>query len=214
MKGIISMNLGPLKNQFLGEAKSDKIRPIGENAAYAEAREKLSRFNAEIAAARKEIDLINRRWYEAKQAAVSNESAIDAADRLLDGIASTADDDTPAKKLSDRERKLTVLRPAAIKQGEIVNRLRGELSVEAGRLVQAKHRKALASILAAARELVNAASTERMIRVQLLDAGYEIPESILPGPRLAAGLILGDESFHDSAIATFVRQLQDLGIPS
>jgi hypothetical protein len=206
MKGIIPMNLVARKNQFLGEAKSDKIRPIGENAAYAEASKKLSRFNSEIAAALKEIDCINRDWYQAKQAAVSNENAIHIADRLLAGSGSAAEGDVPAK-LRDLQRKVAVMQPAARKQSEIVNRLRGEVSVEAARLVQDRHRKALAKVLTAARVLIAAGVEERKIRVELLDLGFEVPESILPAPRLAAPLILGDEAYHDSAIATFARQL-------
>jgi chromosome segregation ATPase len=203
------LNLMPRRNQF--EAMADTLRPIGENAAYAEASEKLSRFNSELAATRKEIDLINTQWYRVKQKAASNESAIDAADRLLDGIASTADDDAPAK-LNALERKLAVLRPASFRQAEIVARLRGELSADAARLVQDRHRLALAKILEAARVLVAAATNERKVRVSMLDLGYEIPESILPAPRLATPLILGDESFHNSAIATFARQLEELGV--
>jgi hypothetical protein len=207
------MNMIPKMGQFTKKEKVDSLRPIGENSAYAEASAKLSRFNSEIAAARKEIDLVNRGWYEAKQAAVSNESAIDIADRMLDSGHLAADDDFPAK-FRDLERKITVLRPGAFRQAELVNQIRGELSVDAARLVQTSHRAALVKILEAARALVAAAHAERSIRVSLLDAGYEIPESILPAPRLAAPLILGDEAYHDSAIATFARQLEELGLPS
>jgi chromosome segregation ATPase len=199
-------------NQFSKEEKVDSLH-IADNPRFAEAAGKLSRFNQEIASARHEINRINTEWYQEKQKAASTESAIDIADRLLNGSGSAAEGDGPAK-LRDLERKVAVLQPGAFKQGEIVNRLRGELSAEAAKIVQDRHRKALVKILEAARALVDAANVERKIRVQLLDLGYEIPESILPSPRLAAGLILGDESFHDSAIATFVRQLQDLGIPS
>jgi hypothetical protein len=205
------LNLMPRRNQF--EAMADTLRPIGENAAYAEASEKLSRFNSEIAAARKEIDLINTQWYRAKQKAASNESAIDAADRLLDGVPLAADGDVPAK-LRDLEHKLAILRPAAMKQAELVDHIRGELSAEAGRLVQAKHQKALLKILEAARALVATANAERGIRVELLNHGFEALESITPAPWLSTPLILGQEDFYDSAISHFKRQLEDLGIAS
>jgi hypothetical protein len=110
------------------------------------------------------------------------------------------------------ERRIEILRPAIGRQQETVDRIRGELSVEAAKTVQAKHRKALAGILEAARTLVAAATVERAIRGELLDLGFEVVESIVPAPRLATPLILGDENFHDSAIAHYRRQLEALGI--
>jgi hypothetical protein len=104
------------------------------------------------------------------------------------------------------------MRPAIGKQQEILDRIRGELSIEAAKMVQAGHRKAMANILDAARALVAAATQERAIRGELLDNGFEVIESILPAPRLAAPLILGDESFPDSAISYFAQQLRELGI--
>jgi hypothetical protein len=123
-----------------------------------------------------------------------------------------ADDRDTQTKLRELEKKIGILRPAIGKQREIVDRIRGELSVEAARLVQDRHRAALAKLLGAARALVAAGTAERAIRGELLEQGYEIIDSIMPAPRLAAPLILGDESFHDSAIAYFKRQLRELGI--
>jgi chromosome segregation ATPase len=199
-------------NQFSKEAKVDSLRPISENPRFAEAAEKLARFNQEIALARKEIDRVNRDWYSAKQNSTSSENAIAAADALLDGAPSDVSD-APAK-LHDLDRKLAILRAGAARQTELVDRIRGELSVEAGKVVQAQHRKALAKILEAARQLVEAAAAERAIRGLLLDHGFEVIESITPPPRFAAPLIIGDESWYDSPLSHFKRHLEELGIPT
>jgi septal ring factor EnvC (AmiA/AmiB activator) len=116
-------------NQFSKEAK-DSLRPIGENPHFAAATEKLARFNQEIVLIRKEIDDVNRNWYSAKQNLTSSENAIAAADRLLDGAPSDVSD-APAK-LHDLDRKLAILRAGAARQAEVVTKLRGELSVQAG----------------------------------------------------------------------------------
>jgi hypothetical protein len=203
------MNMIPKTGQFWKEAKVDSLRPIGENPKYSEAQEKLSKFGSEVAAIRKAIDAENAAWY-ARQSGASDENAIEVADQLLAGR-DLDGRDTPAK-LRDLNERLAILRPAVYRQRELVDRIRGELSVEAGKVVQARHRKALAKILEAARQLVSVAAGERLIRGQLLDHGFEVVESITPPPQLATPLILGDESFHDSAISHFVRQLEDLGI--
>jgi hypothetical protein len=198
------------KIQFSKEPKVDSLRPIGDDRRYAEAHAKLAKFQDELRRLREAIDRENARWYAAQQPAGGGD-AIEIADRMIDGRTIPDDQDSPAK-LAKLERKIEVLRLAIAKQSEIVDRLRGELSVEAARLVQVRHRKALVKILDAARALVAAANAERGIRAELLDLGFEVLDSILPAPRLAAPLILGDENFHDSAIAYFVRQLGELGL--
>jgi hypothetical protein len=131
---------------------------------------------------------------------------------MIDGQPLTAHDRDTATKLRELERKTEVIRPAIARQREAVDLIRGELSVQAARLVKDRHRAALARIMEAARALIAAAAAERSIRGQLLDLGFEAPESILPAPRLAAALILGSEDLQDSAISHFRRQLEELGI--
>jgi hypothetical protein len=195
--------------RFPREAKVDSLRPIAEDRRYAEAQAKLAKFQGELRGFREAIDRENARWYAAQQP--GDGDAIETADRMLGGQA-LADDCDTATKLRSLERKIEVLRPAIAKQQELVDRLRGELSIAAAETVQARHRKALANILEAARALVAAANAERAIRGELLDLGFELSDSVVPAPRLAAPLILGDESFHDSAISFYRRQLEDLGI--
>jgi hypothetical protein len=195
--------------KFQREAKLDSLRPIADDRRFAEAAEKLARFQGELRGFREAIDRENARWYAAQKP--GDGDAIETADRMLGGQALADDRDTQTK-LRALEKKIEILRPAIAKQQEIVDRLRGELSVEAAKTVQAKHRKASASLLGAGRAMVAAANAERAIRGELLDLGFEVSESILPAPRLAAALILGDESYHDSAISTFARQLRELGI--
>jgi hypothetical protein len=198
-------------NQFSKEAKVvDSLRPIAENPRFAEATEKLAKFQGELRGLREAVDRENAAWY-AKQSSSIDEDAIGRADRMLDGQ-NLADDRDTQTKLRELEKKIAILRPAIGKQQELVDRIRGELSLEAGRLVQDRHRKALVKILDAARALLSAANAERRVRRELLDLGYEVVESVVPAPRLATPLILGDESFYDSAIANFARQLKDLGI--
>jgi hypothetical protein len=60
--------------------------------------------------------------------------------------------------------------------------------------------------------LVAAANAERAIRGELLDLGFEALDTFTPAPQLATPLILGDESFYDSAIAHFARQLKAIGM--
>ena len=201
------MNLMLRKETF---PEQKELRPIGEDRRYREAAEKLVKFQSELRELRAAIDRENASWY-AKQSGEVDEDAIGRADRMLGGQ-NLADDRDAATKLRELEKKIAIIRPAIGRQQELVNRIRGELSLEAGRLVQDRHRKALAKILDAARALVAAANAEREIRGQLLDNGFEVVESIVPPPRLAAPLILGDENFHDSAIAHFVRQLRELGV--
>jgi hypothetical protein len=200
-------------NQFSKEAKVvDSPRPIAENPRFAEAQAKLAKFQGELRGLREAIDRENAAWY-ARQASSSNEDVIGRADRMLDGE-TLADDRDTATKLRELEKKIEILRPAIGKQRELLDSIRGELSVEAARLVQDRHRKALVKILDAARALVAVATVERAIRRELLDNGFEVIDSITPAPRLATPLILGDESFYDSAIAHFARQLDELGIPT
>jgi hypothetical protein len=142
-----------------------------------------------------------------------DEDAIARADRMLDGQ-NLADDRDIQTKFRELEKKIAILRPAIGKQQEILNRIRGELSLEAGRLVQDRHRKALVKILEAARALVAAANAERSIRGELLDLGFEVIESITPPPRFAAPLAIGYESWCDSPLAHFKRHLEELGIPT
>jgi hypothetical protein len=44
--------------------------------------------------------------------------------------------------------------------------------------------------------------------------GFEVIDSIAPAPRLAAPLILGDESFLDSPLCHYKLHLEELGIPT
>jgi hypothetical protein len=198
------------KISFLKDAKVDSPRPIGENPHFAAAAAKLAEYQSELRGFREAIDRENARWYAAQQPGGDGD-AIEIADRMLDGQNLAADQDT-ATKLAELEKKIRIIRPAIARQQEVVDRIRGELSVQAAKLVRDRHRKALANIMVAARALVAAANAERAIRGELLNLGFEAPESILPPPQLAAPLILGDESFHDSAISHFRRQLEGLGI--
>ena len=123
-----------------------------------------------------------------------------------------ADDRSTQTKLAALEEKIRIIRPAIAKQQEFVDRLRGELSVQAAKLVQDRHRKALVKILDAARGLVAAANAERAIRAELLNNGYEALDAFTPAPRLAAPLALGDENLCDSPLWHFAKQLRELGI--
>jgi hypothetical protein len=193
-------------------AGAGELRPIGDHPRYAQAAEKLARFNREIASVRKSIDETNAGWYHAQQPA-KDDSAVAAADRMLDGR-NDVDARDALVQLHDLNNRLGVLRAAASRQHEIVDQIRGELSVEAGKLVQARHRKALAKILEAARSLVQADAAERAIRGELLEHGYQALDTFTPAPRFAIPLSIGDESWFDSPISYFKRQLDELGIGS
>jgi hypothetical protein len=191
--------------------EADSLRPIGENRQYREAAEKLARFQGELRELRAANDQENAAWYAKQSGSIDDEDAIGRADRMLGGQ-NLADDRSTQTKLAALEEKIRILRPAIAKQQELVDQFRGELSVEAAKLVQDRHRKALAKILEAARALIAAANAERRIRGELLELGFEAIDSIVPPPRLAAPLVLGDEGFYDSPIAHFKRQLEELGI--
>jgi chromosome segregation ATPase len=187
----------------------NELRPISENPRFTEAQQKLARFQGEIAAARKAINEINDSWYRAQQVA-GGDDAIQAADQMIDGGAADAGD--ARTQLPALIRKMEVLRPAAMRQNEVVDQIRGELSAEAGKIVQARHRTALAKILEAARHLAEVAAAERGIRGQLLELGYQPLDTFTPAPRFAIPFSMGDESWFDSPISYFRRQLQELGI--
>lgn len=203
------MNLMPRKETFHGQ-KAEQLRPIGEDRRFAEAQTKLARFQNELHELRAAIDRENASWY-ARQAGPLDDDAVGRADRMLDGQNLADDRDTQTKR-RELEKKIEIIWPAIVKQSELVDRLRGELSIAACQTLQDRHRKALANILEAARTLIAASAAERAVRAELLDRGFEVVESILPAPRLAAPLILGDERLQDSAISHFRRQLQGLGI--
>jgi hypothetical protein len=186
-----------------------ELRAISDDPRYIEPRGKLAKFEREIETVRKTIDALNAEWYSRQSGTVS-EDAIDVADRMLDGR-NIDTRDTPAR-LRDLSERLAVLRPAVCRQRELVDRLRGELSVEAGKIVQTRHRKALVKILEAARLLAEAGAAERAIRGELLDLGYQSLDAFMPAPRLAALHIMGDESWHDSPISHYRRQLEELEI--
>jgi len=186
-------------------------RPISENPRYREAAEKLARFQNELRALRQAIDATNATWY-AKQARSADEDVIALADRMIDGQPLTADDRDTATKLRELERKTEVIRPAIARQKEAIDLIRGELSVDAGKMVQARHRKALAGIWDAARQLAAAAAAEREIRRQLLDDGYEALDAFTPAPRFGIPLAMGDENCCDTALWHYKRQLEGLGI--
>jgi transposase len=97
----------------------------------------------------------------------------------------------PRDEFRDLNERLAILRPAVYRQRELVDHIRGTLSAVAGEVVQARHRKALARILDAARALVAAAAAERSIRAELLDNGFEAIDAFTPAPRLAAPYPVG-----------------------
>jgi hypothetical protein len=198
------MNLMMLRKETL------PLRSISEDRRYREAAEKLAKFQNELRELRKAIDRENASWY-ARQSSSVNEDAIDRADRMLDGQ-NLADDRSTQTKLAELEERVRIIRPAITKQQEIVGQIRGELSVAAAKLVRDRHRKALVEIRATAIALVAAGAAERRIRGELLDLGFEAIDALLPGPRLAAPLALGDENICDSPLWHYARQLEDLGI--
>jgi hypothetical protein len=201
-------------NQFSKEGKMDNLRRIADNPRFSEAQKKLSKFQDEIASHRKTIGELNAEFWQSQQKKQPSEDVIAAADQLFEPDGSTADMSDRGAKIRDLERRIEILQKASFKQGDLVEQIRGELSAEAARLVQTRHRAALARILETARALVAASAAERSIRGELIGAGFIILEQITPAPRLAAPLILGEENWRDSAISCFARQLRDLGIPS
>jgi hypothetical protein len=198
-------------NQFSKEAKAD-LHPIAENSRFAEAAEKLAKYQGELRELRAAIDRKNAAWYGKQQGSIDKD-AIGLADRMLSGQ-NTADDRDSQTKIRALFKKLAIIQPAIIKQSELVNLIRAELSAEAGALVQSRHRKALAKILEAARQLVEAAAAERASRGELLDLGFEVIDTFTPAPRFAVPHILGDESWYDSLMSHFKRHLEELGIPT
>lgn len=198
-----------LKLMISKAEKSDELRPIAENAEYVKAREKLASFQLEIESLHRRINELNARWYRRQSAAPVD--AIEVAETMLRGGENSDTRDEPVK-IRDLQRRIDILKPAAFKAREKLDLIHGQLSFDAGKIVQARHRVALAQILEAARALVAASSAERAIRAELADNGYMPLEHVTPAPRLAAPLILGDESWHDSALSHFRRQLEELGI--
>jgi hypothetical protein len=160
-----------------------ELRPISENPRFAEAQAKLARFHGELHGLREAIDRENASWY-AKQSSSISEDAILLADRMLDSQ-TLADDRDTATKLRELEKKIAIIRPAIARQQELVDRLRGELSVEAAKTVQAKHRKALANILEAARDLVAAANAVLVVKNILILASMLSTAAFLAAPATA-----------------------------
>jgi hypothetical protein len=200
------MNMLARMNQF---SKDKALRPISENPRYREAAEKLAKFQSELRELRAAIDRENATWY-AKQSSSIDEDAVDRADKMLAG--DLADDRDTQTKLAALEEKIRIIRPAIARQQEVVNQIRGELSVAACRTLQDRHRKALLGILQAARQLAEAAAAERTIRAELLNNGSEALDAFVPAPKFGIPLAMGGEDLCSSPLWHYRRQLEDLEI--
>ena len=191
------------------EKQAARLRPIMADPRYVEVQATLTRFLNEMSAAQAEIDQLNRRhWLDSQQLDTAAE-AIERAERMLNGEAVDLHDTGSRRR--ELQQKIDTLAPAVRKQREKLERVIGELSVEAGRHVQAEHRASLARLFEAGRELIQAASAEQAIRNDLLERGYEITD-LTPPPQFATPLIIGSEEWVASPIAHYARQLKQMGI--
>jgi hypothetical protein len=190
----------------------DEVQPISENAEYVGASDLLARLQGEISAVDRQINALNARWYRetAEGAAAGAVDSLAAAEGLLKG--GKLDSRTDLENLDELRRRRDVLSAGMRAQAAVVEKIKGQLSLEASRRVRDRHRDTLLRLLEATRDLVAAAAAERRIRGDLIELGYAPAESQLPAPRLAAALALGDENWIDSPISFFRRQLEKLGI--
>jgi hypothetical protein len=192
------------------QQNDDEVRPISENAEFVDAAALLSRLQGEIVAVDRQIEALNARWYREQSANGRDADPLVTAQQLLDG--GILDSRTDVEKIDELRRRREVINAGMRRQAQVVEKIKGKLSFEASRRVRDRHRDALLSLLEATRDLVAAAAAERRIRGALIEAGYAPSESLLPAPRLAAALALGDESWVDSPISFFRRQLEEIGI--
>ena len=145
-----------------------------------------------------------------------HESGLSDADALTRAQALLAGEsidfrDGPAK-VREAEARLSLVDPAIREAGRRVDLVRDKLSNEAAASLRTRHRKALADLYKAALVLGAAGQVERLIRGELIGAGYDWPEAVLPLPRFSIHMQIGDAGWADSPIATFRRQLEELQI--
>jgi hypothetical protein len=190
----------------------DEITPIIKHPAFATATQLLQTLSTEKAALHKTVVALQAAAYLRDQAdaGLSDSAALDQAQKLLAGEPLDVRDG-PAL-IREAQLRIGVIEPAVREQVRRIAKLRGELSVDAGRRVQARHRKTLLDLYGAARALAAAGQAELTIRAELLDAGYELNEVATACPRFAVHLQLADESWYDGPLAIFRRQLEELGI--
>lgn len=198
--------------EALAVDKDGMPRPIVENAKFAAEADFLGRLAIEIAGLDQRIRAAQAaKFLESERAAgraIGGDAALEAARRLLDGETIGTD----PEDIAALQRRRETLAEARTRQSEIVERLRGELSAQACTARRAVHRKAMADLLSAARALARAAAAEQAVRIELLNRGFVISETIMPAPALAAAVMIGNEGESTSPLATFKQQLASLGV--
>ena len=191
-------------------AATGALRPITENPAFAAASARVSEIRRRIAELDAEI-----RGLQAEEYYFGGTLGADAAeaDRRAAHIIAGGEVDVENRpeKIARLERNKQTLVRGCGPRSEEMARIKSRLSAEACHAVRDRHEAALVEVLRAARVLAAAAGAEAAIRREVHDLGYEPYDHILPVPRFnfLSGL---DETWYDSALSYFRRQLVSLGI--
>jgi hypothetical protein len=93
-----------------------------------------------------------------------------------------------------------------------LDELREERSAEIARQLLPQHREILRSKMDALLAVAAAASAERQLLSEMIQAGYTLQPGIMMSPPCAPASLVGTPDNHDSAVATYRRALSMAGV--
>ena len=218
-----------LKNKLLG---SVGIPPITDDAAFARAGDLLTALKAQLVEAERAVKIAELepwagrgskadqanvahqlRRLRAEQATVAPNPKAPALDRAIDLIfGKRAPAATPADDTAQARQDIDTLGEAIGAQSEIVENLRGELSLAMAKQLSSEHRARVLALYRAAQALVRARDAETDLHSDLIAAGYIYRADILPNFNLGGAYAIGSESTWDSQISTLRRTLEERGV--
>jgi predicted nucleic acid-binding Zn-ribbon protein len=188
-----------------------EIEPLRASALYRTAAAQLDAFRTEAQRAERRIRDIQITRYAASEDGRDEREPVDAivaAQKLMAGDDAVLPTDLDREEVNLR-RRLAVLSPAIRAQRERIEKIRDELSFQAALKLKRRHQASREAILEAARGLAATIEAERAVRLELLDAGLNAVDHVLPPSSLAAGVALGSEIDFDSQISRFRRLIEE-----
>jgi hypothetical protein len=153
-------------------------------------------------------------------AELDNQLAIEAADlpsaialglKIVDNEP-IPEPQTEAEQVDQFERHIRIIRQAIDEQAAVVAAIAADLSAAYARREQPRHTECLVRVYRAAQDLSRALDSERLFRLDLVQAGFSwIPET-MPAPNLPGASRLGAESDAHGELSAWRRFLEGRGI--
>jgi hypothetical protein len=182
------------------------ITPLAENPELIPVQAKLAKLDAALADIRREKQSIQESSYLASRQGADDDA--DVALRILDG--EPVDTRTVAEQIRALESKADVLARGRAKVRQAADDIIARATFEANNAMKPAHHKALLELYATLRAAGHAYQKMLMGYRELAEKGYTVRADVLPPP--AFDMRGFDESFFDSSINAFKRQLQTLKV--